>query len=251
MLCSFHYFITTDTIRSFLADQKKVIESQVQAFYSQHYSNDLKGLFDEMVDTAGEYMLKERELCGLQTLITDSASNIFKKLLKLIYNNVPNTPEFDKCCKHVYLTSANSTLQRLRFNLESPLIRIAHIVEFSEVLSEYINAVDSEPLPNSCVDASTSLRFCDGCSGNYSDRSSRTQCLNNCKAAMSLCLNPYKAMEKAAANWIDNKDEIINTLGVFEANRMFSETPLSMLQTMQSIFYPSSPTIVQVSIELL
>ena len=223
----------------------------MQIFFIQYYSNNLKGLFDEMVDTAGEYMLKERELCGLQTLITDSASNIFKKLLKLIYNNVPNTPEFDKCLKRVYLASANNTLQGLRHNLESPLIRIAHIVEFSEVLSEYINAVGSESLPDSCVDALTRLRFCDGCSGIYSDRSSRMQCRNNCKTAMRLCLNPYKAIETAAANWIDNKNDIINTLGDFGANHIFSLTPLSILQTMQSIFSPSSSTITQVSIELL
>lgn len=231
----------------FLSEQKVFFEEQVQRFFDSYYSNQTRGLFDGMFDVAGEYMLKERELCGLQTLITDTAFQVFKKILKATYSNVPDTTEFDQCSKGVYLFMHNRTLQNERFHMENSLIRIAHVVQFSQLLSNYTETVETEGLSEKCADLLTKYQYCDGCSGAYSDRSTKALCSSECQAAINICLHPYNVIKEVADNWRDNAEEIKSTIGNFDPSRMFSSVPLTVLRTVMGILRPPSFLVIQIN----
>jgi hypothetical protein len=219
----------------FLDAKKVFLEDYVSTHLLQYYSSETMGFFDDMVDKVGEYILSERELCGLQNLITDTASQIFRKAMPVRYSNVPdNNAVFDECSKDVFISTYNGSLQRARREMEQPIMRLAHITHYKQVLSNYTDSIQAARVSTQCTDALIKLKYCDGCSGNYSDQSVKKQCRSQCQATMDVCLYPYKVMETAANNWISNKIKLIESLKVFPLSGMFIGARQAILQSVLS-----------------
>lgn len=222
-------------VMRFLDAKKVFLEDYVSTHLLQYYSSETMGFFDDMVDKVGEYILSERELCGLQNLITDTASQIFRKAMPVRYSNVPdNNAVFDECSKDVFISTYNGSLQRARREMEQPIMRLAHITHYKQVLSNYTDSIQAARVSTQCADALIKLKYCDGCSGNYSDQSVKKQCRSQCQATMDVCLYPYKVMETAANNWISNKIKLIESLKVFPLSGMFIGARQAILQSVLS-----------------
>jgi hypothetical protein len=240
-------------VMRFLDAKKVFLEDYVSTHLLQYYSSETMGFFDDMVDKVGEYILSERELCGLQNLITDTASQIFRKAMPVRYSNVPdNNAVFDECSKDVFISTYNGSLQRARREMEQPIMRLAHITHYKQVLSNYTDSIQAARVSTQCTDALIKLKYCDGCSGNYSDQSVKKQCRSQCQATMDVCLYPYKVMETAANNWISNKIKLIESLKVFPLSGMFIGARQAILQSVLSAVEGATiPALVSIFVTVL
>lgn len=201
---------------------------KAQLYLGSYYTNEVGLIFDGFVDSAGDHMLGNKPVCGLEGLIPELAFNVFWPFAQQLFSDLRTASSaYQECAKGYVNDRYNTSIAELRRALEQRLLRVVRVLKYRNATLNALSALEREELSQICVTDLVAMQYCDGCSGLQS--SLAEPCISQCKVAMGTCLQPYQGLSDIINDWTLYAGELNGDISNFNPDFMFSSVPWKIL----------------------